>query len=204
MSQSENISEKQIGDAPVSELVAPGQNRRRDAATLLLVCEIENDGPSILFMRRSQRVRNHKGQISFPGGSLDPEDESLEATALREAWEELGIEPGSLRVLGVLPPTDTVVSNFTVYTYVAVPKDKYAPINFRWDGFEVADVFYIPLKALLEPDALRLETWRLGGLKRPMVFYQYQNFVIWGATAYILHNFLNELRAGKCGELLED
>jgi 8-oxo-dGTP pyrophosphatase MutT (NUDIX family) len=180
----------------------PADTLRRYAAILVLVQPLES-GPNVLFIRRSQKVRTHKGQISFPGGSFDPEDVTLENTALREANEELGLEPEWLRIIGKLPATETVVSNFTVHPYVAVPRDRDTNLIFKPDNFEVDHIFYVPLPELLKPSSLRLENWRVGGHSRTMVFYSYENYVIWGATAFILHNFINQIKAGGWQELFE-
>ncbi len=158
--------------------------------------------PHLVFIRRSEKVHTHKGQISFPGGGFHPSDETLERTALRETHEELGLEPASLRVLGPLPPVDTVVSNFLVHPFVAVPQMPDAPITYIPDDFEVASVLEIPLRPLIDPKARRYEEWVMGGQPRRVVFYNYGQNVIWGATAFILTNFIREIEAGKWAELL--
>lgn len=202
MAKPESISPDRIGDAPVSETEEARLEKpvRRKAATLVLVRSID-DIPHILFIRRSEDVPSHKGQISFPGGGFKTADITLEQTALREMWEEVGVESHNLRILGPLPPTDTVVSNFVVHPFVAVPKDKYTPINYQKDGFEVEELFHIPLHHLLDPRSLRQETWTIKGHSRIVDFYNYQNYIIWGVTAQILSNFLSEIREGLWKEL---
>ncbi len=178
------------------------QAQRRPAAVLLLVRPLGPDGePHLVFMRRSEQVHTHKGQISFPGGGFKPEDEHLEITALRETHEELGLHPATLQVLGPLTPVDTVVSNFMVYPFVAVPTDPAAPIEYIPDGFEVAGILEIPLRHLLQPAARRYEEWVMQGQPRRVVFFNHQQTVIWGATAFILHNFIREIEAGKWNAL---
>jgi 8-oxo-dGTP pyrophosphatase MutT (NUDIX family) len=171
---------------------------RRPAAVLLLVRPIgPRREPHLIFMRRSEKVHTHKGQISFPGGSFQPEDGTLEGTALRETFEELGIPPERMRVLGPLPPVDTVVSNFLIRPFVAVPTDPAAPLEYISDGFEVAEILEIPLKLLLDPANRRYEEWVMQGRPRQVVFFNFQQVVIWGATAFILTNFINEINSGK-------
>ncbi len=198
------ISNPENLDEAIDRALAIGMERPdpRVAAVMLFVRQFE-DGPNLLFIRRSEKVPNHKGQISFPGGGYHAEDDNLEATALREAWEELQLDPQTLKVLGPLPPTPTIVSNFVIHPFVAVPADPTQEINYQGDGFEVAEAFHVPLKALLEPAAFRTETWTIGGYSRPAIFYTYQHNVIWGATAFILHNFLRQIRAGHWQILFE-
>lgn len=177
----------------------------RPAAVLMLVRPLGPEAePHLVFIRRTERVHTHKGQVSFPGGGFKPEDELLENTALRETYEELGLHPSTLGVLGPLTPVDTVVSNFLIHPFVAVPLDPAAPIEYVPDGFEVASVLEIPLRHLLQPAARRYEEWVMQGQPRRVVFFNYQQTVIWGATAFILQNFIKEIEAGKWHTLLED
>lgn len=182
---------------PTKDLPSP-QASRRPAAVLLLVRPLgPQQEPHLIFMRRSEKVRTHKGQVSFPGGSFEPEDGTLDVTALRETYEELGLPPESLRVLGPLPLVDTVVSNFLIAPFVAVPVDPAAPLEYVSDGFEVAEILEVPLHLLLDPANHRYEEWVMQGHPRQVVFYNFQQVVIWGATAFILMNFINEINSGK-------
>ncbi|MEI6045755.1 MAG: CoA pyrophosphatase [Chloroflexota bacterium] len=180
----------------------PDQAERRPAAVLLLVRQIEG-APHLLFMRRTEKVHTHKGQISFPGGGFKPGDGTLANTALRETEEEVGLAANRVRVLGHLPPTDTVVSNFLVYPFVGVLNNPNEPLEFVPDDFEVAELLQLPLLALLDPKNIREEMWVLRGKAQTVNFYNYKNLVIWGATAHILDNFLHEIRAGKWATLFE-
>src|SRR5262249_19433488 len=104
------------GVAMAMELETDGQRAAaaepRPAAVLLLLCPGPDGTPHIPFLRRTETVARHRGQIALPGGARDPGDESLLATARREAWEELGIEPDAYDVVGALPEFDSAVSNF--------------------------------------------------------------------------------------------
>ncbi len=181
------------------------QSQGRPAAVLLVIRPLgPEQEPHLVFMRRSEQVHTHKGQISFPGGGFKPEDGLLETTALRETHEELGLHPDSLRVLGPLTPVDTIVSNFLIHPFVAVPVDPSAPIEYVPDNFEVASILEIPLRQLIQPSAKRYEEWVIGGQPRRVVFFNYQQVVIWGATAYILQNFIAEIKAGKWDQLLPE
>lgn len=182
---------------PTKDLLARRASRR-PAAVLLLVRPVGPDGePHLVFMRRSEKVHTHKGQISFPVGSFQPEDGTLEVTALRETFEEIGIPPKRIRVLGPLPAVDTVVSNFLITPFVGVPADPTAPMEYISDGFEVAEILEIPLRLLLDPANHRYEEWVMQGRTRQVVFYNFQQVVIWGATAFILTNFMKDINEGK-------
>src|SRR5512140_1233925 len=159
----------------------------RQAAVLLGL--YPRDGqPWILFEKRTERVADHKGQICFPGGSKDPPDPPLVATALRETQEELGVAPEAVRVVGALAPVFTVVTRYVIAPYVA-----YTPVRpaIRPDAFEVAEVIDAPLAALLDPQTRRVEMWDSHGVPREVYFYDFGEHVIWGATARILKEFLD-------------
>lgn len=182
---------------------SPLNNSDRRIAAVLMLVRLIDETPHMLFMRRSQKVSRHKGQISFPGGSFDLTDHSLEFTALREAHEEMGIPPDSLRVLGNLPATDTVASNFLVHPYIAVPHDPNAPISYQTDSYEVDAIIEIPLPVLIHPATRRVENWVMRGTSFTASFYTYRNHVIWGATARILDDFIGEVAIGKWQTLFD-
>jgi len=132
---------------------------------------------------RTDRVATHKGQISLPGGAQELEDASPWETALREAREEIGIDPAKVRPLGALSPLFIPTSNFHVYPFVGYQGE---PPGFCPDPNEVAEVILLPLRGILEPSAKGHETWLLRGRETEVSFYRYQQHVIWGATAMIL------------------
>jgi 8-oxo-dGTP pyrophosphatase MutT (NUDIX family) len=178
------------------------RGRRRQAAVLVLILHI-NSEPHLVFMRRTEKVYSHKGQISFPGGGYKPEDSDLAVTAQREMQEELGINPDFYRIIAALPPIDTVVSNFLIYPFLAVAITEVTP-EYIPDDFEVAEVLEVPLRALMQPSALRLEEWVVGGKPRYVRFYNYKSTVIWGATAHILQNLFKQLETGAWPEVLQN
>ena len=142
----------------------------------------------VLFTRRTESVEHHRGQISFPGGSEEPEDGSLYETALRESREELAIAPGDVILLGSLSPIVTV-TNFYVEPYVAaVPQ----PYVWRPAEAEIAEVIEAPLAALMDPAVLEEKT--MPGREGTILFYHYGKHVIWGATARIVAELLEALR----------
>jgi 8-oxo-dGTP pyrophosphatase MutT (NUDIX family) len=140
----------------------------------------------ILFTKRTERVKEHKGQISFPGGARHKRDRTLLDTALRECDEEIGLAPGEVKVLGELDDTTTETSNYVISPFVAlIPY----PYQFKVDGGEVEEIIEAPISALLDKD-LRQQTRVIGGQAVTSYFYHYQGRVIWGATAEILNQFL--------------
>jgi 8-oxo-dGTP pyrophosphatase MutT (NUDIX family) len=136
--------------------------------------------------RRTERVANHKGQISLPGGAQEPQDASLWETALREAHEEIAIDPAKVRYLGALSPLVIPASNFEVHPFVGYQEGVPA---MRPNPAEVAEIIPLPLRGILEPSVKAHETWTLRGRRVEVSFYRYQQHVIWGATAMILSEF---------------
>jgi 8-oxo-dGTP pyrophosphatase MutT (NUDIX family) len=158
----------------------------RPAAVLVLLTTGE-DGVAVAFTERTSRVEHHKGEVSFPGGARDPEDADHVATALRETHEEIGIPPESVRVLGQLPPAVTR-SNFLMHPVVGA---LVGPAYFVPNPFEVAEVFTVPLRALLDPATRREEPQTRNGATITSVAYYHNGHRIWGATARVLTGFLD-------------
>jgi 8-oxo-dGTP pyrophosphatase MutT (NUDIX family) len=168
-----------IRDAPVFN-VPP-----TPAAVLVPLFERAKE-PYLVFIRRSENVREHKGQISFPGGSRDPRDVTLLETALRETREELGIDPATIQILGVLDDYLTV-TNFQITPFVGVlPPD----CTYHPHSDEVAEVLEIPLRLLADPARLRSEPWEWEGGTREVFYLDAGSCVIWGATARIVLQLL--------------
>ncbi len=157
------------------------------AAVLIPLLRVE-DQWHLLFTRRTDRVETHKGQVAFPGGSCDPGDQDIIATALRETHEEIGVPPADVRVLGQLRPMPTV-TGFLVTPVVGVMR---WPALLRLEAHEVSRAFHVPLDWLLDPANLeeRLYT-RSNGTSEMVVFYQpYDGETIWGVTGRIVADFL--------------
>jgi 8-oxo-dGTP pyrophosphatase MutT (NUDIX family) len=159
----------------------------RDAAVLMLMFE-RNGGPCFLLTRRTENVPTHKGQISFPGG-MQTAGETLEQTALRETFEEVGIDAGRIEVVGrfhdYLSVTLYRVSSFAAFI------DE--PFEIAPHSGEVAEVLYVPFSIFADPARLRVERrFRLGELM-DIHFYSYGRHEIWGLTARIIRDFLHEL-----------
>jgi 8-oxo-dGTP pyrophosphatase MutT (NUDIX family) len=152
----------------------------------------------VLLTRRTDHLRDHAGQISFPGGRREPEDANAVATALREAEEEIGLSPGHVEVLGSLPDY-TTVTRFVVTPVVGLIEQ--LP-TLTPDPFEVAEIFEVPLGFLMNPANHRSHVFELDGQRRqflsmPWVSAVGREFYIWGATAAILRNLYRALAGGS-------
>ena len=149
------------------------------------------DGPEVLLTRRSWELRHHRGEVSFPGGRMDPGETPL-ATALREANEEVGLDPDAVEVHGELEHLNTVVSR----SYI-VPK--VATIDHRPEltaqEAEVERIMWVPLAELTRPDTYRTEVWGRDGVERVLHFFHLDDETVWGATAHMLVDLLRRTLA---------
>jgi 8-oxo-dGTP pyrophosphatase MutT (NUDIX family) len=141
----------------------------------------------ILFTKRTDKVKEHKGQISFPGGARRKGDGGLVDTALRECAEEIGLAPDKVKVLGELDDTLTETSGYVISPFAAlIPY----PYQFKIDEWEVEEIIEAPISAFLDKD-LHHQTRVIDIDGKAVTSYSYQGRVIWGATAKILHQFLD-------------
>lgn len=171
-------------------LLTPGQPH---AAAVLVGVVAHARAPTILLTRRQDGLRHHGGQVSFPGGRIEPGDATPAAAALREAGEEVGLRPGQARVLGYLDPLLTI-TGFRVVPVLAVLDSTFVATP---DPSEVAEAFEVPLDLLLDPDRLERIELEFGGRARHVLQYRYDPQRIWGVTASILYNLRERLsRAG--------
>jgi 8-oxo-dGTP pyrophosphatase MutT (NUDIX family) len=141
----------------------------------------------LLFTKRSEQVKYHKGEISFPGGVVDEEDAELERTALREAFEEIGLKEDDVQIIGVLDDIVTI-TEFIVTPIVGLFP---YPYPFKVSEVEIAELIEVPLATLLDEDCFSEREIFRGERKEVVYAYQYGNHVIWGATARILKQFLD-------------
>ena len=154
----------------------------------VLVPLVDRGGPHLVFAKRTETVGTHKGQISFPGGTLDPADASLLDAALRECEEEVGLPRAAVEPLGALDDTETVATQFVITPWVGVVLE---PIAWRPDGEEIEKVIEVPLAALVDPANVRVEHWERQGVLREIHFFDWGGETIWGATARILRHYLD-------------
>ena len=178
-----------ISAGDLTKFTPPPGGDARPGAVLMLFGEGPNGG-ELLLTERAHDMRSHPGQVSFPGGSVDPGETVVEA-ALREAEEEIGLDPARVGILGELPPYQTV-TGFCIHPVVGWVSP---PFELRPDPFEVAEAFEVPLPFVLDPENHRPQTYRRGALTRSYFVLPYQGRFIWGATAGILVNLARVLRA---------
>lgn len=176
---------------------APRGWQRRDTppkpAAVLILLYPELDGRlNIVLTLRNPDLRRHSGQVSFPGGRQDPEDKSLAATALRETCEEVGICDDKIKVIGKLPKFYIPPSHYDVYPTVA--RCDSIPI-FNSNPAEVAEVFSFALEDLLNPRCKHEERRRIQGHNVKIPYYDVKRRKVWGATAIILSELEERLRA---------
>ena len=166
--------------------LAPRRSPRGDErAAAVLVPLYEQGGELYVVLgKRSEEVPHHKGQISFPGGTCRDDDASLEATALREAEEEIGLPPEDVSIIGRLDELITI-TDFHVTPFVAAIAPRAA---LRPEGREIVEILHVPLSHLADPRNAR--TKALPGRDEVVYFYDFGAHVIWGATGRILHQLL--------------
>jgi len=152
----------------------------------------------LLLNKRSQEVEHHKGEISFPGGAADPQDQSPLDTALRETQEEMGIPPDAITVLGEMDEVATR-SRFRVNVFAGTLNH---PYDFRPSAGEIAEIVEFPIAALRDPANLRIETHWQNGHPNTIPSYACGQHLIFGATARILQQFLQLLADGLESEAL--
>ena len=142
----------------------------------------------ILLTKRTEKVKEHRGQISFPGGAYQEGDGTLINTALRECAEEIGLMADGVEVLGELDDTIPATSNYIISPFVGlIPY----PYQFKVDGREAEEIIEIPISELLDKDCLHEKPEIMDGKAVTSYSYHYQGRVIWGATAKILNQFLD-------------
>ena len=156
----------------------------------VLVGIVTGHAPGVLLTKRATGLRNHSGQVSFPGGRIDPDDSSPEAAALREAQEEVGLDPSHAEILGRMHDFVTV-TRFRVTPVLALLTPGFAVCP---SPHEVDAVFQLPLSVLLDPLAPRRHSTALHGLTREYWVWPHPEHEIWGATAEILVRLADRLR----------
>ena len=160
-------------------------DQEHDAAVLAPIVEREGE-PHLLFTRRADHLGEHPGQMSFPGGGAEPVDDTILDTALREANEEIGLEPHEAEIVGQLDDIRTI-TEYAVTPFVARIPDR----EYERDGHEVAEIVVLPLSGLLDPDNYEYERRDHPYYGDIVIHYFHVNgHTVWGATGRILVQLL--------------
>ena len=181
-----------IAAAPAATAAAPHSEALTPAAVLVPVVLAEA-GPELLFTVRNSRLRRHPGQISFPGGRVDPDDRDPGHTALREAEEELGIHPEDIALVGCL---DTCITG-TGYSVVPVVGLLRSGYPYRPSAEEVEEIFHAPVAHLLDAGNHQRGQREINGAQRSYYEIWYRDFRIWGATAQMIVGLHRRLAAAE-------
>ena len=175
----------------VADIIAKRQAAGKiTEAAVLIPLLLKDDGLSVLLTQRTNHLRDHAGQISFPGGRMDPGDTGPNDTALRESEEEIGLERSRVEIIGHMPQYLTV-SGYSVTPVVGLVQ---AQAEYVLDEFEVADVFEVPLQFLMDPANHQVRMWQSEQGSRRFYAMPYENRFIWGATAGMLRNLYHLLK----------
>lgn len=175
----------------LDRLLAPALTPSLRPAAVLAAVIRRSSGPTMLFTRRSDRMRSHKGQVSFPGGRREAADASLASAALREAHEEIGLPPEDVEIVGYLDDYPTV-TRYLVTPVVGIVAGSPA---LTPHALEVAEVFEVPLQIVLDPASYQRKALSRRGINLPFFELNYGGYRIWGATAGMLWNLVQKVAA---------
>jgi 8-oxo-dGTP pyrophosphatase MutT (NUDIX family) len=176
---------------PTTPMRPPFVNVAKDAAVLLPLFVDDTGETRLLLTRRSGRLRNHRGEVAFPGGRLDADETPVQA-ALREAEEEVALPRHAVRLVGELEPLTTVVSSSRITPLVGVVDDMTTLLpSLRPNPGEVDRIFSVTLTELTHPDCYREEIWAFADGTFPVWFFEVEDDTIWGATARMIRRLLD-------------
>jgi 8-oxo-dGTP pyrophosphatase MutT (NUDIX family) len=171
-------------DAVISDL-----NLRK--ASVLIPLILDQDEWQLLYIRRTEYVHDHKGQVSFPGGAAENEDQTEVSAALRETWEEIGVDPKNVTILGQMAKYPTVSGYLVTPVLGLIPW----PYSISLEPLEVFRLFSVPLRWLADPDHHQEKPFiRQDGKEEKIIYFNsYENEIIWGITARITLDFISML-----------
>jgi 8-oxo-dGTP pyrophosphatase MutT (NUDIX family) len=164
----------------------------RRAAGVLVPLFVVDGEVGVVLTQRTAHLRRHSGQVSFPGGAWEPGDATLRDTALRESFEEIGLDPAVVDVLGAMDDVPTVGSDYMVRPYVAqIPH----PYEFVPDAEEVDRILLPPLDLFADETQRREELREREGVTYHIFFFDFEGAVVWGATARMLVSLVERIRS---------
>ena len=188
----------------LKQILAQRKKRRivdsKRVSAAVLVPIYERDGQyHILFIKRTEWVAKHKGEISFPGGTFEERDGTLLNTALRETTEEISLKPDDVEILGELDDEVSVKTNYIITPFLASIS---WPYEFKVDGGETEEIIEAPIQSLMDIGQSRQEV--RGSEMETVYYYNYRGRVIWGATARILNKFLDFFNQAALNKLQDE
>jgi 8-oxo-dGTP pyrophosphatase MutT (NUDIX family) len=185
----------EIAAEPMTESAAYGDDvlvtlPKAPVPAAVLVPVVLGETPGILLTKRTSHLRSHAGQVSFPGGRIDPGDGGPEAAALREAHEEIGLEPRPVEILGRMPDHVTGTGYRITPVLAVLPPE----LRYQLSAHEVEAIFELPIGVVLDPEAPRRQRQHVQGVWREYWVWPHPDHYIWGATAAILVRLAERLR----------
>jgi 8-oxo-dGTP pyrophosphatase MutT (NUDIX family) len=175
---------------PEGRLIINNPAAHKNAAVAILIFASNKGNDEIVFIKRNEYDGHHSGQVSFPGGKEDPEDDSLLHTAIRECYEEIGVKLTTSEYIGSLTPLYVIVSEFMIHPYLF-----YLPFEpqFTIDKSEVNYIIRCPLDLLKEPSPKKEKLMHFSDKEYLVPYFDIENEMVWGATAMILAEFIEIL-----------
>ncbi len=155
-------------------------------SAVLMPILFEDGQFKFVLTKRTDSLKHHKGEISFPGGGQDKEDQNLIETALRETYEEIGVEQSQIKILGRLDDL------FTITRYIITPfvGTIHKKVEYKSNDAEVAELLHVPLDLFLTDEKFKEKAWVRNGTNYPLYYYYWGDYEVWGATGYIINQFI--------------
>jgi 8-oxo-dGTP pyrophosphatase MutT (NUDIX family) len=155
-------------------------------SAVLIPIFAEDHEIKFILTKRTKSLKKHKGEISFPGGRKDKHDRDLEETALRETDEEIGVKREQIKVLGRLDDLFTM-TRYIITPFIGIIREQ---VECQLNTREVAELLYVPMDIFLNEELFAEKNWPQNGFDFPVYYYYWNNYEIWGATAYIINQFV--------------